>query len=134
MSKILVVDDEQYIQEKIIRKKRKNGYEVDAANNGFEALDKLSEESYDLLLLDIFMPKKGGIETLIELKQKFKDKKIIIISGRAPDGFDAFNRLIEQFGIKFILHKPFSKKMLLDTVEKFCRNKYFLFLRICITV
>lgn len=122
MSRILIVDDEKYVQEKIIRTLSKNGYDVDAANDGCEALEILKKESYDLLILDIFMPKKGGIETLIELKQKFSNKKVIIISARAPDNFDAFNRLIDQFGIYCVLHKPFAKKVLLDAVNGALQN------------
>lgn len=76
MKKILVVEDEKTLSEIISMKLREEGYEVENAYNGEEALQKLTESSTlpDLLLLDILLPKVNGLEVLAKIRQSGNDR------------------------------------------------------------
>ncbi len=77
MSKILVVEDEQHQRELYSMELQDEGYEVDQAANGKEAVDKVKSNKYDLVILDIRMPEMDGIEALGKILSR--DKKIPII-------------------------------------------------------
>ena len=117
MAKILIVDDSEDIRKSIKRTLEKYNHQTFEASNGLEALKLLHETKIDLLILDIMMPAKGGIETLLEIKN-FKDLKKIIITGVVLTESDAFRSLIDHYGAKKILFKPFKKQELLDTINE----------------
>jgi two-component system response regulator (stage 0 sporulation protein F) len=77
MSKILVVEDEQHQRELYAMELQDEGYEVDQASNGREAVEKVKNEKYDLVVLDIRMPEMDGIEALGKILSR--DKKIPIV-------------------------------------------------------
>ena len=77
MSKILVVEDEQHPRELYAMELQDEGYEVDQAANGREAVEKVKANKYDLVVLDIRMPEMDGIEALGKILSR--DKKIPII-------------------------------------------------------
>lgn len=81
MSKILVIDDEQSIIESISMVLNSEGYEVDSCLNGFSAIQKVKSIEYDLILLDIKMPRMDGIEVLEKIMEINKNTVVIIISG-----------------------------------------------------
>lgn len=88
--KILSIEDDRFISEMYTRALRKAGYEVDQALNGEDAIKMAHKGDYDLLLLDIFIPKKTGIEVLHELKGAKKNKlpdktKIVIMTNYMQD-------------------------------------------------
>lgn len=78
--KILIIDDQELLQWSIKQKLEKWGYEADSAYNGKEGLNKLSEQSYDLILLDIKLPDANGIELLQNIKNWDNDLPVIIIT------------------------------------------------------
>ena len=117
MAKILIVDDSAEIRNSIIRTLEKFNHQTFEASNGIEALKLLRETKIDLLILDIMMPAKGGIETLLEIKN-FKNLKKIIITGVVLTDSDAFRNLIDHYGAQKILFKPFKKQELLDTINE----------------
>lgn len=77
MSKILIVEDEQHQRELYAMELQDEGYEVEQASNGKEAVDKVKNNKYDLVILDIRMPEMDGIEALGKILSR--DKKIPII-------------------------------------------------------
>ncbi len=77
MSKILVVEDEQHQRELYAMELQEEGYDVDQASNGKEAVDMVKSNKYDLVILDIRMPEMDGIEALGKILSR--DKKIPII-------------------------------------------------------
>ncbi|MBS1515625.1 MAG: sigma-54-dependent Fis family transcriptional regulator [Bacteroidetes bacterium] len=81
MSKILIVDDEQSIVDSISMILNQDDYEIDSANDGLSAVNKVKSNFYDLILLDIKMPKMDGIEALEKIKEIDKDAVVIMISG-----------------------------------------------------
>jgi two-component system, response regulator, stage 0 sporulation protein F len=77
MSKILIVEDEQHQRELYAMELSEEGYEVDQASNGKEAVEKVKNNKFDLVVLDIRMPEMDGIEALGKILSR--DKKIPII-------------------------------------------------------
>src|SRR5208283_2899550 len=78
--RILLVDDEEHIRLLFKEELEEEGYLIDLASNGFEALEKLKEQPFDLVLLDIKMPGMDGIQTLNEIKKIDKDQRVILCS------------------------------------------------------
>ena len=81
MGKILIIDDEPYILLMLKKMLEKAGYEVDLAANGQKGMELFEKNKTDLVITDIIMPDKEGIETIIELRSAFPNVKIISISG-----------------------------------------------------
>jgi len=77
---ILVVDDEEHIRLLFKEELEDEGYTVDLASNGLEALEKLKRSAYGLVVLDIKMPGMDGIQTLGEIKKINKDLPVILCS------------------------------------------------------
>jgi DNA-binding response OmpR family regulator len=80
IKKILVVEDEQAILKALEKKLDKLDFDVKTANNGGEALEILDKEEFDLILLDLIMPRLDGISTLKQIKAKGIKSKIIVVS------------------------------------------------------
>ncbi|MFH1451260.1 MAG: response regulator [bacterium] len=81
-TKILLVEDDPFLIDIYSTKLRSNGFEIDVAHDGEEALRKITERAPDLVLLDIVLPRVDGWEVLNRIKKQsqFKDLKIIILS------------------------------------------------------
>lgn len=77
--RLLVVDDEEVNRDVLSRRLRRAGYEVECANDGPEALAKVREKSYDMLLVDIMMPGMTGMEVLKEIRAKFSASELPVI-------------------------------------------------------
>ncbi len=77
---ILIVDDEEHIRLLFKEELEDEGYTVDLASNGLEALDKLKRSAYSVIVLDIKMPGMDGIQTLAEIKKINKDQPVILCS------------------------------------------------------
>ena len=78
--KILVVDDEENIRLFFKEELEEEGYEVDIASNGYDALEKVKTASFDVIVLDIKMPVMDGIQALNEIKNMNKDQPVILCS------------------------------------------------------
>ncbi len=111
--KVLVVDDEKRIQDVLYEYCKIEKFDVDFANNGEEALIKLNQHQYDIMVLDIMMPKMDGFEVLKLLP---KEKKIptIVLSARDDeyDKLQGFDLDIDDY-----LTKPFSPKELIARMK-----------------
>jgi two-component system response regulator (stage 0 sporulation protein F) len=78
--RILLVDDEEHIRLLFKEELEEEGYLIDLASNGFEAIDKVRSERFDLVVLDIKMPGMDGIQALSEIKKLNKDQPVILCS------------------------------------------------------
>ena len=86
MARILVVDDEELARFTIREMLAKAGHEIVEATNGNEAIELQKAEPFDLVVTDIIMPDKDGVETIAELKQNHPSPSILAISGGGTDG------------------------------------------------
>ncbi len=81
MSKILIVDDDQYIRELYVEVLSDEKYEVDSAEDGVEGAEKLMKNAYDLVLLDIMMPRLDGLGVLQKLHdEKHTNGKVVLLT------------------------------------------------------
>ena len=78
---ILIVDDEEIVVRSCLRILSGDEFHVETAANGLEALAKVAEHDYDMLILDIMMPKMNGIEVLQRVKETHPDVDVIMITG-----------------------------------------------------
>ena len=116
MADILVIDDEAGMRSVVRRMLESAGHVVREASNGSQGLRQYGERAADLVLCDLFMPGKGGLQTLSELRTNDPDARVICISGGtslAPDPVVS----VEALGGKGVLYKPFSTAELLQAVE-----------------
>ena len=102
--RILVVEDERALSETIVRSLRRLAYSVDPCYDGDTAIDLLGSERYDLVLLDLNLPKKDGMTVLRTLRQTDRETRVLILSARSEvadkvEGLDA--------GANDYLAKPF---------------------------
>ena len=111
--KILVVDDEELIRNVIREYLIMEEYTVDEANDGLEAITKAKENDYNLIIMDIMMPKMDGYQACKEIK-KIKDVPFIMLSARSEE----YDKLIGfDLGIDDYVTKPFSPKELVARVK-----------------
>jgi DNA-binding response OmpR family regulator len=117
---ILIVDDDKAVQMTLRLLLEAAGHDVVAADDGRHGLDLLDDETFDLLILDIFMPGTDGFETLRLVRQQRTSLPIIAISGRpiptGPNDGPDFLVMATKLGAIRSLHKPFRPSVLLATV------------------
>ena len=95
-----------------------SGYEVSEASDGKVALALCKEKHVDLIVIDLIMPEKEGIETIIELKRDFPKVKIIAISGGGRGVPETYLYISKDIGADSTLSKPFDKEDLLEAVKE----------------
>jgi two-component system chemotaxis response regulator CheY len=119
MKRILVIEDNEDIRTFMQVALEGAGFSVTLAQDGAEGLDRQREAPADVVITDIFMPDKDGIETIFELRQEFPQLKIIAVSGGGdfPKKLDYLSTAI-QFGAVKSLSKPFDSHELLEAVNK----------------
>ena len=118
--KILVVDDEELIRKVIREYLLLDNFEVDEAVNGLDAIEKVKENDYSLIIMDIMMPKQDGYSACKEIK-KIKDIPFIMLSARAEE----YDKLIGfEMGIDDYVTKPFSPKELIARVKAVIKRSY----------
>ncbi len=117
---VLVVDDENIIRETLLFDLKKNGYVVTLAKDGDEAISKLNKTDYDLIITDLLMPGKGGIEVLEKAKSNNTNALVMILTGHASIE-SAINAL--QIGATDYLLKPYNRSELLVRISK-CIEKF----------
>ncbi|EKD46367.1 MAG: two component transcriptional regulator, winged helix family, partial [uncultured bacterium] len=85
MKKILIAEDEKPLAKALVLKLNKEGFAAEAAYDGEEAIEKLNRNQYDLVLLDMVMPKKDGFSVLKEVKEKKIKTAIIVLSNLSQE-------------------------------------------------
>ena len=118
MANILIADDDEVLR-KILRKfLEKEGHTIVEGSNGNEVLSILHKEKIDVAILDVVMPDKGGIETLLEMNCSEIEAKVILITGIIDTETEVFQNICKQFKAQYIISKPFTKEKLVETVNK----------------
>lgn len=117
MANILIIDDEDIVRRSIRKILENEGHTVSEATSGKDGLDAVSNHPPDLLITDIFMPEKDGLEVIQELNAQNQNLKILAISGGGTTGAFDFLPQAKAFGAHAILHKPFLREELLKAIE-----------------
>ncbi|MBF0500489.1 MAG: response regulator [Candidatus Riflebacteria bacterium] len=116
MKQILVIDDDAqlcFLMKQILES---SGFAVIMASDGREGLEILSRQTVDLVITDIFMPEKEGIETITDIRAKFPDLKIVAVSGGGRSGSIEYLSMAQRLGASKTLLKPFSKDELIQVL------------------
>lgn len=117
MRKILVIDDEKACLAMLQWHLKRNGFEVLTACNGDVALELLARQPVDLVITDIIMPGKDGLETIRDVRARWPETKIIAISGGGLCSAGLYVNLSRKLGASCVLQKPFSSEELLNAVK-----------------
>jgi DNA-binding NtrC family response regulator len=113
--KVLLVDDEVDFLDTLSERMRTRGMEVSTSSSGSEALKKVEQESYDVIILDLMMPGVDGLEALRILKEKRPELQVILLTGHASveKGIEAM-----KLGAMDFLEKPADLSQLTEKIKK----------------
>jgi DNA-binding response OmpR family regulator len=113
MARILIVDDEEDVRTLLCRALAIAGHEAVTAKEGNEAMARLRESPVDLAIVDLYMPGKDGIETIMDMRRRYPAIKIIAMTGSAPTTGTPVLAMAHRLGAHRTLPKPFSVEELL---------------------
>ena len=114
---ILVVDDEAAIREFATEALGAAGFLTSVAGDGDEAIRSLEVVPFDLAVVDILMPEKEGVETIIEIKRRWPDCKIIAMAGEGRVSAADYLRLATYFGADATMTKPLNNAAVVEMVR-----------------
>jgi YesN/AraC family two-component response regulator len=117
MARLLIIDDEKLARITLRKILESAGHHVVEASNGSEGIAMYRANPTDLVITDIIMPDKEGVETIIELKRDFPDIRIIAVSGGGRTRNLDFLKLAQENGAQHVLAKPFSRQELIGAVN-----------------
>jgi len=118
MARILVIEDDEQVLDMLYQMLIREGYDVLKASNGREGMRLYREEPIDLIITDLIMPEKEGIETIIELRRDFPDVKIIAISGGGRVGTKDYLHIAKILGVQRTFTKPVARELLLSAISE----------------
>ena len=128
MAKILIVDDEEHVRAALKQVLERAGYEVSVAATGNEGLELMKKEGADLVITDVIMPGIDGIATARQIREKYRNTRIIVISGGGktapqpyePDAISTRSYLASasSAGADRTLSKPFDREEILRAVRE----------------
>jgi two-component system chemotaxis response regulator CheY len=117
MPRILVVDDDQHFRDMLIRVLEDAGHEVTHAANGEEGLRAYRAAPPDAVVIDLVMPGKEGIETIMQLKREFPAARVIAMSGGGRRGNTSYLEVAGKLGASRMLAKPFTIEQILGVID-----------------
>jgi CheY-like chemotaxis protein len=123
MAKILVIDDDETVRLSIRLALEDAEHQVDEAADGMVGMQRLKTQAADVVITDIFMPEKEGLETIDEIRRDYPHIKIIAISGGGRIEPQDYLDIAKHLGADRALLKPFDIQLLLDTVDELLKGK-----------
>jgi CheY-like chemotaxis protein len=117
MKRIMVVDDDDLFRAMLNKLLHNAGYSVIVAESGIEALSRQQDDPVDLIITDIIMPDKEGIEIIMELRKKYPATKIIAMSGGGRINPKQYLELAQRLGARKTFAKPFKTTEMLAAVR-----------------
>jgi CheY-like chemotaxis protein len=118
MARVLVIEDEEMVRCLLSRALAREGHEVLEARDGQEALQILRTTSADLVITDILMPERDGLEVIMALRRQSRALKVIAMSGGSHFGQMEPLEMAEPLGAFATLRKPFGMEVMLETVRR----------------
>lgn len=119
MATILIIDDDPKALALCRQMLEPEGHIINVSLDGASGIEICRKVDVDLVITDILMPHKEGMETIVELREEFPDMGILAVSGGGHLGPDSYLPLAKRMGAHYTLKKPFTRHELLHTVEKF---------------
>jgi DNA-binding response OmpR family regulator len=119
MKRIVIIEDDMVIRESLKEILEMNNYAVLAIDSGIDLMKKVHEFLPDILITDIIMPDKDGIEIIIEVKKTYPNIILIAISGGGRIDSESYLNTAKYLGADATLKKPFTHSQLLDCLKNF---------------
>lgn len=119
MARILIMDDDASVRTALKNLLVQEGHEIAEAPNAAEGARIYSTTPTDLIITDLLMPERDGVEALLELRSQYPDIKTIVISGDAPE----FLPLVEDLGAQKTIAKPFKNADVINAVNDLLNTK-----------
>lgn len=117
MARVLIMDDEEPMRDVMRTILEEDGHDVQEAANGAVGLDMYRAQPADVVVTDLIMPEKDGIETIRDLRREFPNVKIIAISGRGGVGIKANLERARLIGADVAIQKPCGPSEIRDAVR-----------------
>jgi len=117
MAKILIIDDETAIAYMLKKMVERGGHVAEIAGNGNEGLQIFDRFHPDLLITDIVMPEKEGLEIIFDLRRKNPKLKIIAISGGGRFQYEGYLNSAKHLGADMVFQKPLDLKELMSSIS-----------------
>lgn len=118
MARILVIDDDQQIRDLLHSMLENDGFSCETAPEGKAGMRLLAEKSFDLVITDLIMPGKEGLETIMELRRTSPHIKIIAISGGIPGKNMDFLSAAQTLGASRVFSKPVRRNELIQAIKE----------------
>jgi DNA-binding NtrC family response regulator len=118
MAHILLLDDDQFVIETLSSAITNKGHTLVTARDGKEGIGKFTAERFDLVITDIIMPEKEGIETIMEMRRLAPGTRIVAMSGGGRTGNVEFLQMAEKLGAAATLRKPIRLAEFYETLER----------------
>jgi YesN/AraC family two-component response regulator len=118
VKRILIIDDDFHVRNMLERLLRKAGYDSQLAENGAEAVKMHRENPMDLVITDIIMPEKEGLEIITEFRRDCPAVKLIAISGGGRIGPANYLKMAKLLGAERTFAKPVDTSQLLSAIEE----------------
>ncbi len=115
---VLVIDDDKQIRDLLRQVLEESGYDVKDASDGNVGINLYRENPTDLVITDIIMPEKEGLETIMDFRREFIDVKIIAISGGGAVAPDEYLHMAKKIGALKTFVKPFSLREIIEAVDE----------------
>jgi len=116
VKRILIIDDDFHVRDMLERLLRRAGYDSQLAENGVEALKIHRENPVDLVITDIIMPEKEGLEIITEFRRDYPSVKLIAISGGGRIGPANYLKMAKLLGVDRTFAKPVDTSQLLSAI------------------
>jgi DNA-binding response OmpR family regulator len=122
MAQILIIEDDIQFRPMLEQMLTSQGYQVISSENGIQGMEQFRRHQPALVITDILMPEKDGIETILEIKRESPSTRIIAISGGRRSISPKFSLdSATLLGVDSVLAKPFTRQQLLDTIRNVLR-------------
>lgn len=118
MADILIIDDDDVFRDVLASALEHSGHVVRQATNGVEGLQKFHQQPAELVITDIVMPEKEGLDTIRDLRREFPHARIIAMSGGLAHDPRLYLHMAEKFGAQAVLAKPFALADLKKVVDE----------------
>jgi DNA-binding response OmpR family regulator len=118
IKRVLIIDDDEQLRALLHEILERAGFAVVEAANGAEGLRLFRSDPADVVITDLIMPDKEGVETILELRREFPEARVIAISGGGRNGNANYLPIAARLGARRTVAKPFSRQEILDAVRE----------------
>ena len=115
---ILLVDDDDQFRGMLCEALTSEGFQVREASDGSQGIKHYAEQPADVVITDLVMPEKEGLEMIVEIKQLHSEVKIIAMSGGGRGSSQDYLKMAKAFGAQLVLAKPFSHREILEGISQ----------------